>query len=160
MRNVLLSAMVALAVLVIPADVIAQGQDDPCGPRPVTAREYAAWSGPWAKHGAYLETDPRGCGVLTWRIYEWCPPGPRFRPCDWMEGNMIQYGGAAAFRLDARSGAATSGQVVLSNDPALNARPGIVLTLNDDGTLLVEMLGEPFAVFCRTWAWITDRCGA
>ncbi len=160
MRNVLLGAVVAFAVLTTPVPASAQKQGDPCAPRPFSIPEYVAWSGPWAKHGASLEIDPRGCGVLNWRIYEWCPPGPRFHPCDWMEGNLIRYGGAATFRLDARAGAATSGQVVLSTDPELCARPGIVLALNDDGTLLIEMLGQPFAVFCRPWAWITEVCGA
>lgn len=103
--------------------------------RDPNGREYVAWSGPWANHARTVEIDPNGCGRLVWRD------------------------GMAAFILDTRDGASTSGRIVLISDQAAITGDGIVFTLNGDGTLTAEWDGEQ-RTFCRTWAWAPERCGA
>jgi hypothetical protein len=79
--------------------------------------------------------------------------------CDPVVGNTIQHGGYAGFVLNARVGSAASGRIVTGHRQELIDRPGIVLRLEEDGTLTVEWKDEPTS-FCRTWAWITMKCGA
>jgi hypothetical protein len=142
----------------IPGEVLAQG--GPCSMATAGSREYMAWSGPWVKHGASLDVYPEGCGVAGWRTYRQCPAGQYDGNCDPVQGDTIQYGGYTAFVLNAHAGAATSGQIIASSDSFLMEHPGIIVTLNENGTLLVEWGGGPFAVFCRPWAWMTEWCGA
>jgi hypothetical protein len=122
-----------------------------------TSREYAAWAGPWAKHGASLDVESLGCGVLSWRTYRWCTPGIIVN-CDWMRGNVIQYGGAA-FVLDTRDGPAASGRIILTSNRSMTRDPGIVLRLRGEGLLDVEWDGA-VTTFCRTWSWQTEYGGA
>lgn len=134
--TMLLLLLGAVALFALPSPVRAQG--GPCAMLDPTDRTYAVWSGPWANHGSTLDIQPQGCGVLTWR-----------------DGRLI------GFTLDTRDGVAASGRIVIAS-PQLGIRGdsnGILLTLADDGTLAVEWDGEP-RIFCRTWAWVSARCGA
>jgi hypothetical protein len=160
MHKLALVMLILLALLAPVTPARAQTLPEMCEEKAPGSRDFAAWSGPWVAHGRYLDVYPEGCGSLHWRTYEWCPPGRAgFGGCDWVENGVIQSGGYAGFRLDVRAGAATSGRIVLTPDPALYQRPGIVLTLNPDSTLTVEWLDQP-NVLCRPWAYIIERCGA
>lgn len=122
-----------LSLALWPSTVVAQG--GPCSVFAAGSRAYADWSGPWASHARTLTIAPEGCGSLVWND------------------------GMAGFVLDARSGASTSGRIILISDQQAIRGDGIELTLNDDGTLTAEWDGEP-RVFCRTWDWRPERCGA
>jgi hypothetical protein len=127
---------------------------------PPINREYVAFSGPWAKHGGSIDITVDGCGILEMRTYEMCRPGRQgIDPCDWIGNNLIHGGDWASFELNIKDGSAASGRVIVARDPARHVRPGIVLRLRDDGTLGVEWFGAE-RVFCRTWAWDTNVCGA
>ena len=156
MRSVLLGVLVALAVVGTPAPASAQG--GPCALKLGEPPLYARWSGPWAKHGASLDVYPEGCGILTWRTYEWCRPG-QLVGCDRIHNGVIEPGGFAWFVLDTRHAASASGQTLITPGPQIDEPGGIVFTLNDDGTMTVERHGAA-QTFCRPWAWITERCGA
>jgi hypothetical protein len=135
----------------------AHAQGGPCWSQPVDSREYAAWAGPWAKHGMSLTAYPQGCGVLSWRTYRWCPPGVHMPGCDWVENGQIQYGATLSFVLNTRDGAAASGRILLAAPPT--AGDGIVLRRYEDALLGVEWDGNE-SILCRPWDWRTEFCGA
>ena len=165
MHRLLILVALAISSALIPSP--AHAQSAACGRHagsPPVHREYAAFSGPWVKHGASLDVSVDGCANLEARTYNWCPPGQRGgragpTACDWMDGNLIRGGDWAAFELLVKDGQAASGRVLVATDPARHARPGIVLRLREDGHLGVELDGAE-RVFCRPWAWETNRCGS
>lgn len=154
----LVMLIVALVVLVGPAGPI-HAQGGPCYGLPELGREYAAWSGPWVGHGRDIEVFPQGCGILTWRVYQWCQPGmnPSIGECDPVINGVIHNGGVVRFRLDVRDGVSTSGHIMMNRYTPTHG-DGIVLRLNDDSTLTVEVDDTPVD-FCRQWAYSIERCG-
>ena len=159
MRRCMLGALVLLLWVICavpPAASLAQG--DPCSMQPSDRWEYADFTGEWEHHGMLVDIDPRGCGALSWRTYRSCVPG-QADACDRLEDGTLRYGGQAGFVLDAHEGPIASGRIVSSSDWADLGNRGIVLRLNDDGTLTAEWDDTPLT-FCRPWAWITERCGA
>ena len=158
MRPPALGALVALlTVLRTAAPDAALAHADPCAPPTSDRREYADFAGVWERHGMALDVDPRGCGVLTWPTYRPCPPG-RGDGCDRSEEGTSGYGGRAGFVLDAHAGAAASGRIVDASDWTDLGNGGLVLRLNDDGTLTAEWDDTP-TVFCRPWLRDPTKCG-
>lgn len=149
--------LVAVLTFLMPESAYAQGwgrceSDVPLG------QDYAAWAGPWAKHGASLNVRQDGCGALSWRTYQPCPFGIYDGVCDPIAGNEIGYGGKAVFSLDTRIGPATSGRMLARTAAGTPPNYGIVLRLKGDGTLGVEWDGTEYR-FCRMWDW-RPACGA
>jgi hypothetical protein len=138
---------------------LAQGGPCDVAPRPRGDMTYALWSGEWHAHGQSLTVMPQGCGVASWRLYERCPASGYNEACDPVVGHEIQHGGYTGFILNARDGRSASGKRTSGHGQRPMPPLGIVLTLNDDGTLTAEWDNEP-RTFCRTWAWIPDVCGA
>ena len=141
MRRSLLVALVVLSLVraAPPDDALAQG--DPCALQASDRWEYVDVAGPWERRGMALDVDPRGCGTLSWG------------------DGVAQPHASAGFVLDAREDRVASGHIIDGADGAGSGGVGIVLRLEDDGTLTVERDGTPTAL-CRPWAWITERCGA
>jgi hypothetical protein len=159
MRRLLLGVLVALFLTAsgaAPDAALAQG--DPCSMQASDRWEYADVAGVWERRGMALDIDPRGCGVLSWPTYHSCPPG-RTDDCDRLEDGVLRYGGRAGFVLNIHEGASASGYIVDSSDWADLGNRGIVLRLNDDGTLTTEWDDSPLT-FCRPWLHDPERCGA
>jgi hypothetical protein len=154
-----ITALVMLFVVVscLPTTVSAQ-TFGPCQSEIPLTNEYAAWAGPWAKHGAALNVRQDGCGALTWRTYQPCQFGLYDGACDPIVNGEIGHGGTALFLLSVRSGAATSGRILARTAATDPPNFGIVLRLKPDGTMGVEWDGVEWR-FCRPWAWMPD-CGA
>ena len=156
MRRLVLGVLTTLLSLLTPD--VALTQADPCSMQASDRWEYADFTGVWERRGMALDVDPHGCGVLSWPTYQACPPG-QADGCDRLEDGVLRYGGRAGFVLNVHEGASASGRIVASSDWTDLGNRGIVLRLNDDGTLTAEWDDSPLG-FCRPWAWIVERCGA
>ena len=156
-RSVVGALVALLSLLGTRPPVAALAQGDPCVLQPSDRWEYADFTGVWEHHGMALDVDPRGCGVLTWRTYRACLPD-RIEDCDRLDDGVVRYGGRAGFVLTIHDGASASGRIVSSSDWTDLGTRGVVLRLNDDGTLTAEWDDTPI-IFCRPWAWIVERCG-
>ena len=135
----------------------ALAQAAPCSVQASDRWEYADFTGVWEHHGMALDVDPRGCGVLSWPTYHSCPPS-RTDDCDRLEDGVLRYGGRAGFVLTIHDGASASGRIVSSSDWTDLGTRGVVLRLNDDGTLTAEWDDTPI-IFCRPWLHDAERCG-
>ena len=159
MRRSVLGALVALlATMATVAPNAAVAQHAPCPTQPSNIFEYVDFTGRWERHGMTLDVGRLGCGVFAWRTYRWCPPA-RSEDCDRVQDGAVRFGGLAAFALDAPRDAASAGTIVSTSDPARFAARDIVLTLNDDGTLMAEW-DDQGLIFCRPWLHGPMRCRA
>ena len=158
MRNVVLSALVALSIIgAVPADT-AGAQGAPCPMQTPDRWEYVDFAGVWERHGMALDVNPRGCGEILWRTYRACPPD-RPEDCDRLVDGVLRYGGHAVFVLDIHEGVVASGRIVESSDWADLGNGGIVLHLKEDGTLTAEW-DDTLTTFCRPWLHDLARCGS
>ena len=158
MRRSVLGVLVALLSMLaaaVPDATFAQAT--PCPTQPSNAFEYVNFAGSWERHGMRLDIGQLGCGTLAWRTYRWCPPD-RAENCDRVQDGTVRFGGLTEFALRAPHGTASTGRIMKTSAPARFAERDIALVLNDDGTLTVEWHDQR-QVFCRTWAWVVERCG-
>jgi len=158
MRRPILGALVlALSIVGAAPTATTDAQRTPCSTQPSDRWEYADFAGVWERQGMALDVDPHGCGVLSWPTYRPCPPDP-VDDCDRLQDGALRYGGHAGFVLDVHQGAAASGRIVDSSDWTDLGNGGVVLHLNDDGTLTAEWDDTP-TTFCRPWLRNPGRCG-
>ena len=156
MRHVVLAMLAILAAFGVPERASAQG--GACTQQASDRWEYADFAGVWERHGMALDVDPRGCGLLLWRTYRSCSPD-RVKGCDRPEGGVLGFGGHAEFVLDVHEGMAASGRIIDSSDWTDLGGGGIVLRLDEGGTLTAEWDDTP-TTFCRPWLHNPMRCGA
>jgi hypothetical protein len=153
MRSVALALLLAMLMFSSPWPAHAQ-QWGRCDSDIALSQEYAAWAGPWAKHGAGLNLREDGCGALSWRTYQPCTLGVYDGVCDPSVNGEIGHGGKAVFVLAVIDGGAASGRILARTAQTSPPNFGI----KGDGTMGVEWDGAEWR-FCRPWAW-APVCGA